>query len=572
MYYQTLAALLVGCSSLLASVTASPLSAPISDEIAPRRLQPPHRRSLTAAPQKPRAAPVLSGPAPKPRSKRHVNSYIKRDANTTFDLAFDASGVPLFDGAWPVLGQTFSLSLDCAECRTFGQLVVSADFPDDFDDLLGGLKDLNPFNDINLSVGFEGVGAILRLGVTAASDGFFTIPLFASQTPVGISGPGFTIGVTFGVDLIIGVSAAVTTEGGFEVAIPDGSLFSMPLDTSLDNIGNFEGATTTLLPLTVDAPAELSVTLRLKVQAGLDLPSNPFFDATALAGAFMNIPEVTLSEQFSTVPDETNCLLPASAAININAGAFVNIGADIANIDLFSFNPTVSTTFFSATATTCFVSAGEDPATEIDELPEPTGTGGLLTGTAGYAAAAAATGCPVELTTETNTATSTFTITSCAAAVANCPDSLTQVIVVTEPVTATTTRCPVKVTGAPFANATAHNPAPGSPITLTSLTAPVTGTLSIDPSVVKPDAPSVTGSARSAATSTSTTTATTSVTSAAPAVSADAAEPPFLVTVTTVFVTRRALDPAATTVYETVTADGTTLWKTVTETVAPPAP
>lgn len=251
-----------------------------------------------------------------------------------------------------------------------------------------------------------------------------------------------------------------------------------------------DGASTSLLPLTADAPANLTIALRLSVNAGIELPSSPLLEAKAVAGAFINIPEVILGEQFTTAPKEDNCILPATAEININAGVFVDVGADIGDVTLIDFNPTLSTTLFSAATSTCFVTAGQETGTALPPLA--TGTAGASgTGAAG----AITTACPVALVTETATAASTFSITSCAAQVANCPSSLAQVIVVTEAAGAVTSRCPVT---APFANSTLPTAGSGgATISLSSLTDPVTNTLSVDPAVQTPDVPRITGSPRS---------------------------------------------------------------------------
>ncbi|KAI1378762.1 hypothetical protein F4677DRAFT_378562 [Hypoxylon crocopeplum] len=486
--YSLLASVLA-CWSLLATVTVAKPVANFGEALAHR----PARRDVQ-----------LSTPRYlHPQTKR---AMVKRDANTTFDLGFEAKDVTLFSGDWAALGQDFSLDLTCKDCKTFGTLVASAEFPEDLEDLLGDLADLNPLNDASLSVSFQGVGALVDLSVAIASDGQFTIPLFVPPTPLGISGPGFTVGITFGVDLVIGISAEVEVEGGFQVAIPDGSSFTIPLDPTVDNVAKFDGAQATLLPLTANAPASVTVALRLRVQAGLDLPSSPLLDAQALAGAFINIPEVILSEEFTTSPaNGSNCILPASAEININAGVFVDIGADIGDIQLADFNPTLSTTLFSAVASTCFVTVGQDTATAA------IGTGvagtGVATGVVGTGTGTAGAPCPMPLETSTATTMRTFAITSCAAAIANCPASLTQVIVVSAPETVTSAYCPLSPNAtavlpplmtAPYANTTAA--ATEGVIPLDSLTAPVTNSLTVDPSVVAPDVPSITGSAKATVT------------------------------------------------------------------------
>ncbi|KAI1656840.1 hypothetical protein F4813DRAFT_112838 [Daldinia decipiens] len=489
------------CWSLLASVTASPFS----DLLTPRE-----RRDIQ--------------PAPRPIRTR---SMIKRDADTTFGFDHDFSDVTLFSGAWAATkGVDISLDLSCSECNTFGTIRASAEFPDDLGDFLHDIKDFNPLNDASLTIGFEGVGATIGIRMAVDGDGQFTIPLFKSETPLGISGPGFQVGVTFNVDLIVSVTAEISTETGFEVTIPDGSSYKIPLDPSIPNTAHFDGAQTTLLPLTVDGPAEITVALRLRVQAGVDLPGNKLFDAQALVGAFLYIPEVTLSEQFSqqfdrngSITEAGECILPASADININAGVFVDIGADVANNPVVDFNPTLSTTVFTASTSTCFLTATgtPEPTTALGTGKKPVGTGirtskvsktkapakptitrkPLVTGTGSTSLAppemthpASVLACPVPLVTEKHTTTGRYTITECAAQVMNCPASLTQIVVVDDTATLTTTHCPVSATGAPYANATMPLPR-GNPIPLNSLTAPVVNTLSIDPLVVVPTATSV---------------------------------------------------------------------------------
>ncbi|OTA64061.1 hypothetical protein K449DRAFT_393898 [Hypoxylon sp. EC38] len=450
-----------------------------------------------------------------PRYSQRKKSLVRRDANTTFDMGFEAKDLTLFSGDWSALGGTFSLSLACVECRTWGTLVASADFPDDLEELLGDFKDLNPLNDASLSIGFQGVGALVDLSVTTKGSGQFTIPLFVAETPLGISGPGFQVGITFGVDLVFGITGEIQTEGGFQVSIPDSSSFTIPLDPTVENIAKFDGASASLLPLSVDAPANITVALRLRVQGGIDLPGSGLLDAKALAGAYINIPEVILGEQFSNPPaNGSNCILPASAEININAGLFVDIGAEIGDFVSADFNPTLSTTFFSAAASTCFITAGQATSTATAAPALITGTGTRVGGSATTTIA-----CPVPLVTSTATTTSTYAITSCAAPVANCPASLTQVIVVTEPATITKSSCPVSVNAtasaiatsapAPFSNTTVASGGGngnGGGIYLTSLTAPVTNSLTVDPSITAPDVPSITGSAIASATATATAT------------------------------------------------------------------
>ncbi|KAI1106194.1 hypothetical protein F4804DRAFT_301852 [Jackrogersella minutella] len=420
-------------------------------------------------------------------SHRPRGAMIKRDADKTFDLGFEANDVTLFSGDWTTSNTTFSLTLACVECRTWGTLMASAEFPDNLEELIGDFSDGNPLNDASLTVGFQGVGAIVDLSVATKVSGTYTVPLFQSETPVGISGPGFQVGIVFGIDLVIGITGEIDTQGGFQVAVADGSSFTIQFDPKEGNSAKFDGTSASLLPLSVTAPANITVSLRLRVQGGVELTSSPLLEAKALAGAYINIPEVILGEQFSLPPPNgSNCILPATAEININAGVYVDIGADIGDITLGDYNPTLSTTLFGAATSTCFVTVGAATTTTAATV---TGTGAAVTTPA----------CASPLVTSTATTTSTYSITSCAAAVANCPTSLAQVIIVTDTVTLTASSCPAALSVAPYANATLSYAA----IPLTSLVDPVTNSLSVDSSVATPEAASITGSPRATATATS---------------------------------------------------------------------
>ncbi|KAI0454840.1 hypothetical protein F5B21DRAFT_221680 [Xylaria acuta] len=269
------------------------------------------------------------------------------DAN--FPLNFGVTNQVLFNGNFA----GGKLTVKCVECQTTGEVTASAMLPDISDIDITHPGDI--FDDSMLGLTFNGVGATIDLDLTAAASGDFSMPLLKTESPIGIAGPGFQIGVVFSVDLVLKISGKVETEGGFKVAIPDGSSFMIPFNDAKPNVANFNGASASLLPVTVNLPADVTVALRLKVQAGVMLPDLEIIDAKALAGAFIAIPEVILKESAS-FPSKT-CAVPVSAELNINAGVFVDIGADVAGIDLGDLNPKASTTLFAAATSTCLKSA-----------------------------------------------------------------------------------------------------------------------------------------------------------------------------------------------------------------------
>ncbi|KAI1739249.1 hypothetical protein F4680DRAFT_423282 [Xylaria scruposa] len=271
------------------------------------------------------------------------------DAN--FPLNFAVTDQVVFNGDFG----GGSLTVKCVDCRTTGAVTASAMLPDISDIDITDPGDI--FDDSMLGLTFNGVGATIDLDLTAAASGDFSVPLLTTESPIGIAGPGFQIGVVFSVDLVLQVSGQIETEGGFNVAIPDGSSFMITFDDAKPNFANFNGASASLLPIEVDLAADVTVALRLSVQAGVMLPDLEVIEVKALAGASISIPEVILKESAS-FPSNNSCAISASAELNINAGVFIDVGADLAGIDLGEFNPTATTTLFAASTSTCLLFAG----------------------------------------------------------------------------------------------------------------------------------------------------------------------------------------------------------------------
>ncbi|KAI3338251.1 hypothetical protein F4824DRAFT_499587 [Ustulina deusta] len=274
------------------------------------------------------------------------SGVLKRSTHdASFPLNFNVANQVLSTGNF----QGAQLTVKCVECSTTGKVIASAMLPDISDIDITHPGDI--FDNSMLGLTFDGVGATIDLDLTAAASGDFSVPLLKTESPIGVSGPGFQIGVVFSLDLVLKVTGKVETEGGFKVVIPDGSSFIIPFDESKPNVARFNSASASLLPITVNLPASITAALQLKVQAGVMLPDLEVIEAKALAGASISIPEVILKESAS-LPSET-CAVPVSAELNINAGVFVDIGADLGGVDLGDFNPKASTTLFAVSTSTC---------------------------------------------------------------------------------------------------------------------------------------------------------------------------------------------------------------------------
>ncbi|KAI1421871.1 hypothetical protein F5Y12DRAFT_765498 [Xylaria sp. FL1777] len=284
------------------------------------------------------------------------SDVLKRSTHDArFPLNFNAANKVLSNGNF----HGAQLTVKCIECSTTGEVIASAMLPDISDIDISHPGDI--LDNSTLGLTFNGVGATIDLDLTAAASSDFSVPLLKTESPIGVAGPGFQLGVVFSVDLVLKVTGKVETEGGFKVTIPDGSSLIIPFDESKPNVAKFNGASASLLPITVNLPAGITAALQLKVQAGVMLPDLEVIEAKALAGASISIPEVILQESAS-FPSKT-CAVPVSAELNINAGVFVDIGADLAGINLGDFNPTASTTLFVASTSTCLKPAGTNSTT-----------------------------------------------------------------------------------------------------------------------------------------------------------------------------------------------------------------
>ncbi|GAP84356.1 hypothetical protein SAMD00023353_0701740 [Rosellinia necatrix] len=284
------------------------------------------------------------------------SDVLKRStSDATFPLNFGLVDQVLAEGDFGGV----ELSVTCVECLVTGEVIASAMLPDLSDIDITYLKET--FSDAMIGLTFNGVNATVDVDITAAASGEFAIPLLTTQTPIGVSGFGFELGVSFGLDLVFTIAGKIETGGGFKVIIPDGSSFMVPFNDANSNFANFNGASASLLPITIDLPVEITAALRLNVEGGVSFPDLGFIEARARAGAFLAIPEVILTGGAS-LPNasSSSCVVPVSAELNINAGVFVDISADVAGDDIVDFNPTAATTFFAVSTSTCLKTAGGD--------------------------------------------------------------------------------------------------------------------------------------------------------------------------------------------------------------------
>jgi hypothetical protein len=107
------------------------------------------------------------------------------------------------------LVETVGISVLCVECYTLGQAIVNITD----DDIV----------DPKLTIEFEGFEAYIDLGVDITAGVTYTLNLYGSDTPIGLSITDFSIGIVFYLDLVLSVTAELDLAAGFYVTLEDGS-------------------------------------------------------------------------------------------------------------------------------------------------------------------------------------------------------------------------------------------------------------------------------------------------------------------------------------------------------------
>ncbi|KAB5517340.1 hypothetical protein GE09DRAFT_569883 [Coniochaeta sp. 2T2.1] len=377
-----------------------------------------------------------------PLSPRGIEA--RADHNKTFDIGWQVRDQPLFSANWtggtgyiPIGGvipveasatESFSLSVECNDCRTFGNIL--ADFNDD--------------EGLNMSLTFNNVGVHMDFGVFAAQKGTFTIGLgrFFGKKPAGQNVKGiFNATVGIGIDLVLSFTGDVKATGGFQIGIPDKERIGLFIDLPDQNdilAGNFSVSAGldlvpqinfAILPIHVShASANITAAIVLRAEAGIGLQKTPLaqnLDFAATAMASLTLAEVTFGTVFTDGSDGA-CRQSLFVDVGSSAAAEAVVGGEVAGHE-FEHGPEVSTVFLAAGTTTCL-----DGRTDVVATATKTSSGVPVV-----------PACPTAaLVTESKNVTKTFSLTSCLISAINCPASLTQVVLVTDVQAATTTLCP----------------------------------------------------------------------------------------------------------------------------------
>ncbi|KAM7197258.1 hypothetical protein V8F33_005686 [Rhypophila sp. PSN 637] len=243
---------------------------------------------------------------------------------------------------------------------SFNNYTIDADFD----------IDMPALPECQLKFQFDGLEVYLELGISL--QGTYTIPIFQSQTALGMSvGDELEMGVFLTIDLILSVDAGIELGGGFHIKFEDGIVFDIALFSKNVSSVVFNGASFEFLPVTVSInEVVLTAVLRLGIHAGISL-STPVLDLDILpdwleqkignwsmgtgveVGVFAHVAELLTSISPADAEKDSDCQLAMrqeyTLAVGAAAGATAHIGDN-------TWGPQVETTtpiFYMTVADGC---------------------------------------------------------------------------------------------------------------------------------------------------------------------------------------------------------------------------
>ncbi|KAK3361757.1 hypothetical protein B0T24DRAFT_670749 [Lasiosphaeria ovina] len=207
--------------------------------------------------------------------------------------------------------------------------------------------------------GFDNLEIYVHRNTTLSLGGTFTLPLFKSTTPMGISiGDSFEIGIFLTVDLILSADDTISFQSGVHIKLDDQvgiqiALFSQNVTKLIFNGGHLE-----FLPVTVQTSAgALRAVLRVGAHAGFQVSTSSIgwgpvdieeAHAGIEAGVFANVAEFFTNITALPEGDTSGCVVRVIEEYTLAVGAAA--GATVAlNDNTWGPNPQVTVPVFYTT-------------------------------------------------------------------------------------------------------------------------------------------------------------------------------------------------------------------------------
>ncbi|RAO67458.1 uncharacterized protein BHQ10_003470 [Talaromyces amestolkiae] len=195
---------------------------------------------------------------------------------------------------------------------------------------------------------FDDLELYLELDIKLSAEATYTLNLYTSETPEGISVPGVTIGAVFSIDLILIANAEIDIGSGIHIKLDDGLAFDLEMFNSNVSTVTIPGGAYEFLPVTISGEGSIQALLSLKASLGVhvNLPDTSAFtfafDAGIESDVFAYVADFLMQVNGSTTADDDDCKLAAVAEYTFAVGAAA--GATLAIDQSHSWGPSPDTT------------------------------------------------------------------------------------------------------------------------------------------------------------------------------------------------------------------------------------
>ncbi|KAF2732119.1 hypothetical protein EJ04DRAFT_514147 [Polyplosphaeria fusca] len=219
---------------------------------------------------------------------------------------------------------------------------------------------------------FDGLELYMLLDTTLSIGATYTINLYSSNTPAGISvGENLEVGLIFSIDLIFSVEAEITISSGFHIKLEDGVVIEIPMFSDDVSGISFNGGQFEFLPVTIETGGVvLSAILRIGIHAGVTVSppgfnieignkTLPKLSGGIEVGIFANIAEFVTS--VNVAPNSQDCELQVVQEYKFALGAAA--GATLA-FSTQTWGPVAATSvpiFYTTLADVCAVKGKPTP-------------------------------------------------------------------------------------------------------------------------------------------------------------------------------------------------------------------
>ncbi|PCG97964.1 Hypothetical protein PENO1_022770 [Penicillium occitanis (nom. inval.)] len=282
----------------------------------------------------------------------YINGSVTGDLTLTGDFNFTEA----VDGVKTELNNATDTALDQFKAyieelaQDFGQEIITFN-PTNLPawptlDVELDLDNVTGLPDASIHLEFDDLELYLELDIKLSAGATYTLNLYTSETPGGISVPGVAIGALFSVDLILIADADIDIGSGIHIKLDDGLAFDLEMFNSNVSTVTIPGGAYEFLPVTISGEGSIQALLSLKASLGVEVNTLDIYDFEFNTGietdVFAYVADFLVQVNGSTAAtDNGDCELAAVAEYTFAVGAAA--GATLA-IDSYLWGPSPNTT------------------------------------------------------------------------------------------------------------------------------------------------------------------------------------------------------------------------------------